>query len=421
MHVGMTRFCRQWFSSPDKLAGGLSKIVMAESAPRFASVSEADLGRLVDDKDAKNTKRATKTALRVLQQYLKEKKVPEPQTKDGISNVLKLFYAEARKVDGTSYSKSTLNSLRFGLGRHFKATLGFDIINDPAFAEANKVFGAKCVELKRQGLAKVQHTPPICEEDLKKLYESDVFNQNSPETLQNKVFFEVMLYFCRRGRQNLRELKKTDFSFSTDGKGAKYVCKTTDELTKNRRENDEGFEGGVMFEKPGPHCPVASFERYIQHLNPSNEFLFQRPKKNAGISDQVWYDNMVVGERLLGEKMKRISREAKLSKGYTNHSIRATAVTILDKSGFEARHIMAVSGHRNESSIRSYSRTDISTKRKMSETLTTECEVRGEEVAINPHQLSPVISLSQEEFIVQNSHSEITKNFNFFNCNVNIH
>ena len=195
MHVGMTRFCREWFSSPDKLAGGLSKIVMAESAPRFASVSEADLGRLVDDKDAKNTKRATKIALRVLQQYLKEKKVPEPQTKHGISNVLKLFYAEARKVDGTSYSKSTLNSLRFGLGRHFKATLGFDIINDPAFAEANKVFGAKCVELKRQGLAKVEHMPPICEEDLKKLYESDVFNQNSPETLQNKVFSRLCCTF----------------------------------------------------------------------------------------------------------------------------------------------------------------------------------------------------------------------------------
>ena len=31
----------------------------------------------------------------------------------------------------------------------------------------------------------------------------------------------------------------------------------------------------------------------------------------------------------------------KISKCYTNHSIRATAVTILDKSGFEARHIMA--------------------------------------------------------------------------------
>ena len=66
---------------------------------------------------------------------------------------------------------------------------------------------------KRQGLAKVEHKPPICEEDLKKLYESTAFGLNDPEKLQNKVFFEVMLYFCRRGRQNLRQLKKTDFSF----------------------------------------------------------------------------------------------------------------------------------------------------------------------------------------------------------------
>ena len=40
---------------------------------------------------------------------------------------------------------------------------------------------------------------------------------------------------------------------------------------------------------------------------------------------------------------------------YINHSIRATMITKLDKSGYEAQHIMAVSGHRNESSIRSYS------------------------------------------------------------------
>ena len=138
--------------------------------------------------------------------------------------MLKLFYTEARKADGTSYSKSTLNSLRFGLNRHFKATRGFEIINDSEFTDANEVFGPKCVDLKRQGVAK--------EEDLKKLYESTAFGLNDPEKLQNKVFFEVMLYFCRRGRQNLRQLKKTDFSFNTDSTGARYVCKATDELTK---------------------------------------------------------------------------------------------------------------------------------------------------------------------------------------------
>ena len=218
-----------------------------------------------------------------------------------------------------------------------------------------------------------------------------------------------MLYFCRRGRQNLRQLKKSDFSFNTDSTGARYVSKATDELTKNRREDDEGFDGGLMYEKPGPNCPVVSFELYLSHLNPLNEFLFQR-----------WFDNMVVGERTLGEKMKNISREAKLSKCYTNHSIRATAVTILDKSGFEARHIMAVSGHKNEASIRSYSKTDICTKKKMSETLTTRCEVSEELSVMNSHQSSPVLSLSQEEVIINSSRSEIKKNFNFFNCNVNI-
>ena len=222
------------------------------------------------------------------------------------------------------------------LNRHFKATRGFDIINDSEFTDANKVFGAKCVDLKRQGLAKVEHKPPICEEDLKKLYESTAF-----------------------------------------------------ELTKNRREDDEGFEGDLMYEKPGPNCPVVSFELYLSHLNPLNEFLFQRPKRNVSTCEDVWYDNMVVGERTLGEKMKTMSREAKLSKCYTNHSIRATAVTILDKSGFEARHIMAVSGHKNEASIRSYSKTDICTKRKMSETLTTTCEVSEELSVMNSHQSSP--------------------------------
>ena len=53
-----------------------------------------------------------------------------------------------RKEDGLAYSKSSLNSIRFGLNGHFLSTRDINIINDLAFHEANKVFGAKCVELK---------------------------------------------------------------------------------------------------------------------------------------------------------------------------------------------------------------------------------------------------------------------------------
>ena len=57
---------------------------------------------------------------------------------------------------------------------------------------------------------------------------------------------------------------------------------------------------------------------------------------------EVWYDNMAGEERTLSEKMKNIPKQANLiPRLYTNHSIGSTSVTILDKSGFEARHIMA--------------------------------------------------------------------------------
>ena len=63
-----------------------------------------------------------------------------------------------------------MTSLRFGLTRHFK-TKGTDLIQDPEFAKANEVFLAKCVDLKWQGLAKVEHKPAILENGPRKLYE----------------------------------------------------------------------------------------------------------------------------------------------------------------------------------------------------------------------------------------------------------
>ena len=199
------------------------------------------------------------------------------------------------------------------------------------------------------------------------------------------------------------------------------MTKSGDEVTKNRREDDKGFEGGMMFEKPRPQCPVASLELYIKHLNPKNEFLFQRPKKGSKIGvDHVCFDNMVVGEHTLCEKMKCISKEAEFS-NHSNHSIRATAVTILDKCGYEARHIMAVSGHKSESSIQSYCKADTSMKKQMSESMAAATStVALPESNVQP---SPLLSLSQEEFFmrdvsVSTSTTQVSKTYNFSNGNV---
>ena len=69
----------------------------------------------------------------------------------------------------------SLQTLRFGLNRHFKAVRGVNIMNEE-FSEANKVFAVKCVQLKKDRHAKVHHKPPIADADLKKLYESNIFS-----------------------------------------------------------------------------------------------------------------------------------------------------------------------------------------------------------------------------------------------------
>ena len=98
-----------------------------------------------------------------------------------------------------------------------------------------------------------------------------------------------------------------------------------------------------MLENSGPNCPLASSEHYTKHLNFLNEYLFQRPMtkkkfvhkfsvlKTFGMTTW-WWENAH-----LEISWKTILKDAKLSKTYTIHSIRATAVAILHRSGFEAR------------------------------------------------------------------------------------
>ena len=72
-------------------------------------------------------------------------------------------------------------------------------------------------------------------------------------------------------------------------------------------------------------------------------------------ADDVWYQNQVRGVSKLGTLMQNLSKRCNLSRVYTNHSIRATSVTILDEGNFSSRLIMKISGHRSENSLKSYS------------------------------------------------------------------
>ncbi len=91
-------------------------------AARFPDLSEDELSCLLEEKKSENTKKATKTPVSVFRQYLKERKISEDdviRSKQIFANVLRKFYAEARKRDGELYCKSSLLGIRFGLQRFY--------------------------------------------------------------------------------------------------------------------------------------------------------------------------------------------------------------------------------------------------------------------------------------------------------------
>ena len=82
--------------------------------------------------------------------------------------------------------------------------------------------------------------------------------------------------------------------------------------------------------------------------------FFQFPKRFwKGPQESVRFENRCLGVNKLGN-MKELGKAANLSQVYTNHCIRATAITLWSDAGLSNCHIMTLSGHRNENSLKSY-------------------------------------------------------------------
>ena len=117
------------------------------------------------------------------------------------------------------------------------------------------------------------HKPAITSENIGKLY--NCLDLNTPTGLQNKIFLDFMLYFCNRGRENLRELKRDDFKF--EGTGENRYVELRDNLTKYHRADHEECQGGRLYAVQNHRMyPVQSLEKYMLLLNQDYEVFFQQ-------------------------------------------------------------------------------------------------------------------------------------------------
>ncbi|XP_060063319.1 uncharacterized protein LOC132543817 [Ylistrum balloti] len=283
--------------------------------------------------------------------YLKEYAVTKGLSVHSISQMppeqladyLKDFYTTVKfkgieVKDVVSTPVVSLKYLRNGLHRYFQKHYDVDILKDACFEHANKVF-----DVTSRALPRRCNKFRIEFDDLRKIYMGPGMSLDQPDTLQNKIFFDINLYICNRGKDFLRVMAKDDFVISTDADGRRYVWLkyhpkfSTRELLAMGGVGEQDLTnngtqiGDKMFERKGdPRCPVTSFLAYLSHLHPMTEAFWQRPKRSFVYDDYVWFDNTPLGNSTLSKIMTRICQSAGLFENFTNHAIKSSYIPIIE-------------------------------------------------------------------------------------------
>ena len=186
---------------------------------RFEKLTEEQLQTIKNERLASKTIESTNRAYQLLQEFFNEQKsaifaeeenfeTVTSLSQEQLNRLLKFFWSSYRNKDNTLPKLTTLRALKFGLKRKFIDN-NIDIDNKITFSDSNSQYLSQLAVLKREGKSEIIHKSPINDEDMETLRHYFENCDKDPITCQDKVFFDIMYYFCRRGRQNLETLKKS--------------------------------------------------------------------------------------------------------------------------------------------------------------------------------------------------------------------
>ena len=266
---------------------------MLKMTRRFGCSSVEERASIIDEAIPGNTKRATGTWVRAFSEYCSDLNLKTCGA-GKLAQKLEGFYADLRKQDGSVYKRASYIATRGALQHHltfFDRT--FSIYKDKEFVKANSVLDGVLEQNKKSGLEGVEHKRALSAEDwhLVQEYFKKVSTSSDPVSLCRYVWSVVSLHFCQRGREIQSQPNKCDLVFGKDENDCDIIILSLDFMSKNH----QGRLKGSTFSSAG--CitdseQVATVRRYLDHLHPSCQRLFQRASIDSQPEDATWFMNM---------------------------------------------------------------------------------------------------------------------------------
>ena len=322
--------------------------------------------------------------------------IPPPE----LDRLLGHFYCKVRKADGSTYEPDSLTAFQRSIDRHLTKDLHktYSVIRDVEFASSREKLKAACKKLKKDGKGnKSKASEPLENSEVQKMWEKGALGDESPEVLQNTVWYLLTLHMGMRGRDEHYKLKYGDLNIHTTDEGYKYVeFNERDTKTRSGESSASRPFSPKMWSTPqnNQQCPVRIYEKYLQKrppqmCEPDSPFYLAVNYKPSP-ANEYWYKQQKMGKERIGNIMKRMAAAADITGKKTNHSARKTMITALTKNDVPETQIMQLSGHTNVQSLNSYKKASINQQKKMSHVLSSYTEPKETSTENAPLQRMPL-------------------------------
>ena len=140
-----------------------------------------------------------------------------------------------------------------------------------------------------------------------------------------------------------------------ESEGFRYYAKVKSEKDKNHKETSDPRNSGILLFHEDEETKLnvgLFFQIYLECLHPNQIRLFQRARpvcKKFDLDDfgeHCLFEDSPLGKKKIASMLKTLC-QAVGHEAFTNHSLRATVIRMLNKMGFEDRTIAGMSGKFN--------------------------------------------------------------------------